>query len=68
MVAEDDVAAWRRIAPSIVVQEFRDSARIFGQGDEAQFLYFILKGVVKLSHVTEKGGQLTISVLGSGLN
>lgn len=64
MPAEERIAAWRRIAPSLLVMAFRDKETIHGQGDELAGLFYLLSGAVKLSHVTDQGRQLTIAVLG----
>ncbi|WP_036283491.1 Crp/Fnr family transcriptional regulator [Methylocystis sp. ATCC 49242] len=66
MLTEDDIADWRRVAPSLVVADVADRAVIYSQGDHVAFLHCVLKGVVKLSHVAKDGRQLTIAVLSSG--
>jgi CRP/FNR family cyclic AMP-dependent transcriptional regulator len=64
MPAEERIAAWRRLAPSLLVMACRDRETIHAQGDELAGLFCLLSGAVKLSHVTDQGRQLTIAVLG----
>lgn len=66
MLSEDEIARWRTVAPSLVTLDFRDSAVVYGQGDRLASLFWLLKGIVKLSHITEGGIQLTTDVLGPG--
>lgn len=66
MRSQNEIADWRQVAPSLVEIDFHDRTTIYAQGDELAFLFFVSRGVVRLSHVTEDGAQLTISVLGPG--
>lgn len=66
MLSENEMAHWRTVAPSLVTLDFRDRAIVYGQGDRLASLFWLLKGIVKLSHVTEGGIQLTTDVLGPG--
>src|SRR5208337_3472971 len=66
MLSENEIARWRMIAPSLVTLDFRDRAVVYGQGDRLASLFWLLKGIVKLSHITEGGIQLTTDVLGPG--
>ena len=66
MLSENEIARWRTVAPSLVTLDFRDKAVVYGQGDRLASLFWLLKGIVKLSHITEKGVQLTTDVLGPG--
>lgn len=66
MLSENEITRWRTIAPSLVTFDFHDRAVVYGQGDRLASLFWLLKGIVKLSHVTEAGMQLTTDVLGPG--
>jgi hypothetical protein len=55
MLSENEIARWRTVAPSLVTLDFRDKAIVYGQGDRLASLFWLLKGIVKLSHITEKG-------------
>lgn len=66
MLSENEIARWRTIAPSLVTLDFHDRAVVYGQGDRLASLFWLLKGIVKLSHITEGGIQLTTDVLGPG--
>ena len=66
MLSENEIARWRTVAPSLVTLDFRDRAVVYGQGDRLASLFWLLKGIVKLSHITEGGIQLTTDVLGPG--
>ena len=64
MPTEERIAAWRRMTGSLLISNLRDREVIHAQGDELAGLFCLLSGVVKLSHVTDQGRQLTIAVLG----
>jgi CRP/FNR family transcriptional regulator, cyclic AMP receptor protein len=66
MLSESEIARWRMISPSLVTLHFHDRAVVYRQGDRLAGLFWLLKGIVKLSHVTEGGIQLTTDVMGPG--
>ncbi len=66
MLSENEITRWRTIAPSLVTLDFHDRAVVYGQGDRLASLFWLLKGIVKLSHITEGGIQLTTDVMGPG--
>ena len=66
MLSEDEITRWRTIAPSLVTLDFHDRAVVYRQGDRLASLFWLLKGIVKLSHITEGGIQLTTDVMGPG--
>jgi CRP-like cAMP-binding protein len=66
MLSGDEIARWRMIAPYCVTLDFHDRTVVYGQGDRLASLFWVLKGIVKLTHVTEAGKQLTTDVLGPG--
>jgi CRP/FNR family transcriptional regulator, cyclic AMP receptor protein len=66
MLSENEITRWRTIAPSLVTLKFHDRAVVYGQGDRLASLFWLLKGIVKLSHITEGGIQLTTDVMGPG--
>ncbi len=66
MLSETEIVRWKLIAPCILTFDYHDKAVVYGQDDRLESLFWLLKGIVKLSHVTEDGVQLTIDVLGRG--
>ena len=66
MVSENEITRWRMIAPSLVTLDFHDRAVVYGRGDRLASLFWLLRGIVKLSHITEGGIQLTTDVMGPG--
>ena len=66
MLSESEFAQCGVVAPSLIALDFRDEATLYSQGDKPAHLFWVLEGVVKLSHLTEQGAALTISVLGRG--
>ena len=66
MLSENEITRWRTIAPSLVTLNYHDRAVVYGQGDRLASLFWLLKGIVKLSHITERGIQLTTDVMGPG--
>ena len=66
MLSENEITRWRTIAPSLVTLDFHDRAVVYGQGERLASLFWLLKGIVKLSHITEGGIQLTTDVMGPG--
>ncbi len=57
---------WRRCCPSFMALELLDKAVICRQGDEGHTVFYLVKGFVKLSRVTENGDQLTTAILTEG--
>jgi CRP-like cAMP-binding protein len=45
---------------------YRNNARIFGQGDIADAIYYIQKGKVKLTVVSKHGKEAVVALLGEG--
>ena len=66
MLSENEITRWRMIVPSLVTLDFHDRAVVYEQGDRLASLFWLLKGIVKLSHITEGGIQLTTDVMGPG--
>ena len=66
MLSETEIVRWKTIAPTLVTSSYHDKAVVYGQGDRLEGLFWLLKGIVKLSHITEAGVQLTIDVMGPG--
>ena len=66
MLSETEIVRWKRIAPSLLTLDYHDKAVVYGQGDRLESLFWLLRGIVKLSHITEGGVQLTIDVMGPG--
>jgi CRP-like cAMP-binding protein len=66
MLSETEIVRWKMIAPSLLTLNYLDKAVVYGQGDRLESLFWLLRGIVKLSHITEGGVQLTIDVTGPG--
>ncbi|MFZ3179390.1 MAG: Crp/Fnr family transcriptional regulator [Methylocystis silviterrae] len=66
MQSEFEIARWKTIAPSLVVSDYRDKVLIYEQGARLSGLFLLIKGIVKLTHFTEDGTQLTFDVIGQG--
>ena len=66
MLSEENIAAWRLCAPSLRDAEFSDGETLYRQGEEPGFLYCLMRGVVRLSHVAESGAQITLAIAGAG--
>jgi CRP/FNR family transcriptional regulator, cyclic AMP receptor protein len=66
MLSEDEMTRWKTFAPSLLTLDCHNKAVVYGQGDRSPGLFWLLKGIVKLSHITEDGVQLTIDVMGRG--
>jgi CRP/FNR family transcriptional regulator, cyclic AMP receptor protein len=64
MLSETEIVRWKTIAPSLLSLDYHDKAVVYGQGDRLESLFWLLRGIVKLSHITEGGVQLTIDVMG----
>jgi CRP/FNR family transcriptional regulator, cyclic AMP receptor protein len=66
MLSENEIARWKTISPSLLTLDYHGKAVVYGQGDRLTGLIWLLKGIVKLSHITKDGVQLTIDVMGPG--
>lgn len=66
MLLKPDIAHWENASRSLVTWDYFDTATIYAQGDEIQSLFWLLQGVVKLSHITKNGLQVTTAMLGPG--
>lgn len=66
MLSETEIVRWKSIAPSLPTLDYHGKAVVYGQGDRLDSLFWLLRGIVKLAHVTEGGVQLTMDVMGKG--
>jgi CRP/FNR family cyclic AMP-dependent transcriptional regulator len=66
MLSEENIAEWRLCAPSLREAEFSDGETLYRQGEEPGYLYCLMRGVVRLSHVAESGAQITLAIAGRG--
>lgn len=66
MLSESEIARLTAVAPSLVTLRYCDKSVIYKQGDRLTGLFWLLEGIVKLSHITEEGTQLTLDVMGRG--
>src|SRR5262249_44994141 len=66
MLSEAEIVRLKTIVPSLLTLDYHGKAVVYGQGDQLESLFWLLRGIVKLSHITEGGVQLTIDVMGPG--
>lgn len=66
MLSEENIAEWRLCAPSLREADFSDGEALYRQGEAPGFLYCLMRGVVRLSHVTESGAQITLAIASAG--
>src|SRR3979490_825167 len=55
-----------RIGAGKTVERYRKNQKIFGQGDIADTVYFIRKGKVKITVLSEHGKEAVVGILGEG--
>lgn len=66
MLSEREITGWKTITPSLLTLDYHDKVVVYEQGDRLPGLFWLLGGIVKLSHITEDGVQYTIEVMGRG--
>lgn len=66
MLSKENIADWRLLAPSLLEADLSDGEVLYRQGEAPGFLYCLIRGVVRLSHVAESGAQITLAVAGAG--
>lgn len=57
---------WKKEYPSIQLVSLPDKAFLYRQGDCCSSFFWIKNGIVKLSHLTEQGNELTLALLKTG--
>ena len=62
----DPRALLATVAANRTTKDYRKSQTIFSQGDRADAVFFVERGKVKLTVVSEQGKQAVIAVLGPG--
>lgn len=62
---EERLEQWRKHS-SIQSLNIPDKGLIYRQGDVCPFVFWITKGIVKLSHLTEQGNEWTVALLRRG--
>src|SRR3981189_159403 len=55
-----------RIGAGKTVEIYRKNQKIFGQGDVADTVFFILKGKVKITVLSEHGKEAVVGIFGEG--
>ena len=63
---ERDTNQLRKDYPSILEINVPKKAFLYRQGDRCSDLFWIKNGIVKLSHLTEQGSEITIDLLKRG--
>ncbi|GKS69917.1 hypothetical protein W03_19210 [Nitrosomonas sp. PY1] len=61
-----DITQLKEDYPSIVETNTRKKTFLYRQGDCCSNLFWIKNGIVKLSHLTERGNEITIGLLRKG--
>jgi signal-transduction protein with cAMP-binding, CBS, and nucleotidyltransferase domain len=61
-----DLEKWRENLPALVEINVPDKGLIYREGDRCTKVFCIIKGVVKLSVMTEQGNELTTALLRRG--
>ncbi|MGH8628964.1 MAG: Crp/Fnr family transcriptional regulator [Gammaproteobacteria bacterium] len=62
----DDLEKWGENLPALVEINVPDKTLIYREGDRCTKVFWIIKGVVKLSVMTEQGNELTTALLRRG--
>ncbi len=62
----DPQAALARVGATGKVVEYRKKQIVFSQGDSARTVFYIQKGGVKLTVLSEQGKEAVIAILGAG--
>lgn len=57
---------WKKEYPSIQLASLPDKAFLYRQGDRCSSFFWIKNGIVKLSHLTKQGNELTLTLLKTG--
>src|SRR3981189_3820124 len=55
-----------RIGAGKTVERYRKNQKIFGQGDIADTVFFIQKGKVKITVLSEHGKEAVVGIFGEG--
>ena len=63
---EHDLNQLQKVYPSIKEMNVSKKAFLYHQGDRCCNLFWIKNGIVKLSHLTEQGSEITIDLLKRG--
>lgn len=63
---EHDLNQLQKVYPSIQEMNVSKKAFLYHQGDRCCNLFWIKSGIVKLSHLTEQGSEITIDLLKRG--
>jgi CRP-like cAMP-binding protein len=61
-----DVKVLTKANGTKTITSYRSNARIFGQGDTAEAIYYIQKGKVKLTVVSKQGKEAVVALLREG--
>jgi len=62
----DPKAFLGRIGAGKTVERYRKNQKIFGQGDIADTVFFIQKGKVKITVLSEHGKEAVVGIFGEG--
>src|SRR3982750_1449794 len=62
----DPKAFLRRASAGKAIEKYPKNQKIFGQGEVADSVFFILKGKVKITVLSEQGKEAVVGILGEG--
>lgn len=63
---EWNLEQWKEVCPAIQEIEIPDKHYLYRQGDRCAGFFWIKEGIVKLSHITIQGNELTLALLQPG--
>jgi CRP-like cAMP-binding protein len=66
LLSDSEIARWTSMMPSLVTLDLADKAVVYRQGDAHGHFFWLIKGVIKLSQVTEGGRPITTAILRPG--
>jgi len=55
-----------KLASNLLIKTFKKSEIVFGQDEEARFIYFALSGIVRVSYINSHQRQTIVSLLPAG--
>src|ERR1700682_1305489 len=62
----DPQAFLGRVGPGKTVEKYRKNQKIFSQGDIADTVFFIQRGKVKITVLSEHGKEAVVGIFGEG--
>lgn len=66
LITEKNLDEWRQRCSSVRVLQIPDRGFLYHQGEKCPYVFLLGKGIVKISYLTEQGGEWTAALLRSG--